>query len=114
MSPQESLAAWREQVGLSFARAGEKLGVSGPTLHDWVHGKKRPSDEHRQALEIIAGIPRDSWRTPEEHAVVVRAQLEAGTGRKPRARKPSATHAKAPGTARARGAPGRAKAAGEG
>lgn len=59
------------------------------------------------AAQVQAAVERARARAAQVAAAPVPA-------RKPRARKASATHATAPGTARARGAPGRAKAAGEG
>lgn len=52
--------------------ASKALGVSDPTIHDWVHGIKRPRAHHREAIAVWTGdrVPVASWLLDEErHAV---------------------------------------------
>jgi len=37
---------------LAFA---ERLGVSGPTVHYWMIGRKKPSIDHCKAIEFVSG-----------------------------------------------------------
>lgn len=68
----------------------DTLGTSQANISLWLSGKFRPSDEYREGLEILTGIPRDAWRTEKEREVVLRAltfvasnhndKLATGTG----------------------------------
>jgi transcriptional regulator with XRE-family HTH domain len=37
---------------ITYAAAAEALGVSRPTIHDYVHGLKRPHTDRRNAIEV--------------------------------------------------------------
>lgn len=58
--------------GLSQRAAGAALYVEGPTIHDWVHCKKRPSARHRAAIEVWTGgeVPASSWVSEEDNEIV--------------------------------------------
>ena len=55
------------------------LGVSGPTINDWLHAKKRPRAAHRIAVAKWTGdlVPVAAWLTSAERAVVAMAKSEA-------------------------------------
>ncbi len=48
------------------------LGVSGPTIHDWVSGSKRPRAHYREAIAIWTNgaVPVDSWIQDDERQAV--------------------------------------------
>lgn len=90
--PAEELTAWRKREGLSLAKAGVRLGVAGPTLHDWERGRKRPRDVHRESIMLVVGIDPARWRTKEERAQVERVASQLPPVRsKPVRRTPKGT-----------------------
>jgi hypothetical protein len=66
------LRAFLAEKGVTQTAAGEALGVSGVTVHDWVSGSKRPKAHHREAVALWTHgvVPVDSWRLSKEHAAV--------------------------------------------
>lgn len=56
------------------AALAEAVGTSQTNVSAWARGVARPGDEYREALEIVAGIPADAWRTDEERGKVERAR----------------------------------------
>lgn len=64
------LQAFIKRHGLTQLAAANALGVSDPTVHDWVTGAKRPKAHHRQAIEAWTGgaVPVAAWLTKEERA----------------------------------------------
>lgn len=62
----------RSQSGLATA-----LGVSQPSVNDWVHDTARPKPHLREALEILTGIPARSWDTADERALVESVRTRA-------------------------------------
>lgn len=102
MLPNERLRVWRCGEGLSLAQAGEKVGVSAPTFHDYEKGKKRPGrGARRDLVEAVTGIPADDWATPEERALDARARAAQSDADRPptsppRAKKASAKRSRAP------------------
>lgn len=44
------------------------LGISQAAVWQWLHTGNRPLQQHREALERLAGIPADSWLSAEERA----------------------------------------------
>ncbi len=50
------------------------LRIGQPSVSLWMRGLSRPEDHHRRALQQIAGIPAESWQTPDEKKVVSRAE----------------------------------------
>lgn len=83
MRPSPSAAArlrsWRAERSLSLAKAAKQLGVSAPTWYDWEKDEKRPRSAHRNAIELLTGIPAADWDTPEEreHIERVRELIDA-------------------------------------
>lgn len=71
-SPRERLKAWREERDLSQAKAGAMVGVSGPAWCEWESGGRSPL-EHRAALEVLTGIPAESWATDREREAIEKA-----------------------------------------
>jgi transcriptional regulator with XRE-family HTH domain len=43
------------------AEVAARCRVSGPTVRLWALGERNPSDEHREKLESLYGIPRGAW-----------------------------------------------------
>ena len=64
------------KTGTSQRIAGAALGVSGPTVHDWIHGVKRPRLLYREAIAAWSGgvVAVDAWdrlaRAPAEEPSV--------------------------------------------
>lgn len=86
--PADLLLQWRKREKLSFARAGLRLGVTGPTVQDWERRRKRPRDGSRDVIQEVVGIDRNLWRTPEERATIERligptSEAPAKRGRRP-------------------------------
>lgn len=52
--------------------ASKALGVSDPTIHDWVKGTKRPRAHHREAIAVWTGgeIPIEAWLRDDERAAM--------------------------------------------
>lgn len=102
------LAALRA-LGVVQTQIASEVGVTQQSVSAWLRGKSVPGREATLKLERRFGISSALW----DGATAPAPAPAAKPARKPRARKPSLTRTKAPGTARARGAPGRAKASGE-
>jgi len=58
---------------MSQSALARMLGISQPSVSEWVRLRSRPEPHFRDALEIILGIPRDDWMTAAERAVVAGA-----------------------------------------
>ncbi len=58
---------------VSQRAAGLALGVSGPTIHDWITGAKRPRTSHREAIAIWTrdAVSADAWLSEEERAATL-------------------------------------------
>lgn len=77
-----------ETHGIRQRQAADALGVSGPAIHEWQHGTRRPKPHLRDAIEIWTSgfVKKDMWeREGEEeqkHAVVpfVPKKVEKPTG----------------------------------
>lgn len=52
-----ALAKHIERAGITQTLIAETLGVSHPTVSDWVRGVKRPKPERVFALAKLLGIP---------------------------------------------------------
>lgn len=63
-------AAFLKKHEISHASAARQLGTSGPTIHSWKHGLKRPGASHRRAIERWTNgeVAALSWDTAEERA----------------------------------------------
>jgi DNA-binding transcriptional regulator YiaG len=51
-----------------------RLSVQQPSVCAWLAGTSRPSAELREAIEIVAGIPAESWMTAREREVITNAK----------------------------------------
>lgn len=103
-TPATRLVGALEATEVSQAELARRLGVNPATVSHWVTGRRELS------LKRIALIAKALGVEPQSLAF----QGGAAAPPKPRrARKVTATRTKAPGTARARGAPATRKAAGE-
>lgn len=73
------LREWVEKpdAGRSQTELAKLLGVSQPSVSAWLRGESRPEDHHREAIEIITGIPRGLWRRDAEQSVVERVRVGA-------------------------------------
>lgn len=56
----------------------DTLGLKQPSVSAWLRGESRPEDHLREAIEILTGIPRDSWRRPTEQDTVERVRARTG------------------------------------
>lgn len=72
--PFQRLAAWREANNLSLTEAGKKIGVHGPTWHEWETGGRIPLGGYRDALEILTGIPASEWMPERERRAIETAR----------------------------------------
>ncbi len=68
----ELFAAFLEEHGITQLAASAAIGVSAPTVHDWIAETKRPRTHHRQAIEVWTGgeVPASSWETEAERGAV--------------------------------------------
>lgn len=48
-------------VNESRAAIARRVGTSRAAVSRWVHGSRVPSEEHRQALWEVYGIPLEAW-----------------------------------------------------
>ncbi len=67
-----ALAAFLEEHDLTQREAAQAVGVSSPTMHDWLTGAKRPSAAHRESIErwTSGAVAASAWATAEEAAAV--------------------------------------------
>jgi hypothetical protein len=65
-----------DQTDARIAR--EVFNASGASLSEWCSGKTRPAALHRDIAWEWARVPKESWYTHEELALVTRAR-ELGT-----------------------------------
>lgn len=54
--------------GISQAVAGDALGVSGPAVHEWLHGTQRPKPHFRDAIETwtSGSVKASMWERANE------------------------------------------------
>jgi hypothetical protein len=78
--------------------ASKALGVSDPTINDWLKMAKRPVAHHRDAIAVWTNgeVPAESWVRDEERDAVARVRPfvpdAEGSGALPReAAKPTGT-----------------------
>lgn len=76
MDPIPLFRKFLTDAGLTQAEAAKRLGVSAPTMHDWLTGAKRPTAVWRDAIERLSSgsVPASSWVTPEERTRVARVR----------------------------------------
>lgn len=62
------LGAFLRAHAITQLACANALGVSDPTVHDWVTGSKRPRANHRDAIAVWTRgeVPADAWLTAEE------------------------------------------------
>jgi hypothetical protein len=67
---QRLFARFRRESGKTILGIAGALGVSGPTVHDWLWARKSPSVAHRRAVELMTYglVPAAAWETAEERA----------------------------------------------
>ena len=70
LPPHEQLAAWRKARSLSLVDAAAKIGVHGPTWHEWESNGRVPLGGYRDALEILTGIPAVDWMPERERRAI--------------------------------------------
>lgn len=63
------------------AAAARAIGVSNATIHDYVHGKKRPTGPRVARIELWSQgrITADDWLTGAEKRALEAARAAAGT-----------------------------------
>lgn len=66
------LADFLKRNGLTQLAAAEALGVSDPTIHDWVTGSKRPRAHHREVIAVWTRgeVTAQSWLEDKERAAM--------------------------------------------
>jgi len=66
------LRAFLQRHKLSQVAAASELGTSGPTVHEWCSGSKRPRPHYREAIEIWTGgeVKAGDWDTGDERQCV--------------------------------------------
>lgn len=71
------LRDWLAAPGESRSQTtlAERLGVSQPSVSAWLRGDSRPEDHHRESIQLLTGVPRESWRKPAEQAAVERIRF---------------------------------------
>jgi transcriptional regulator with XRE-family HTH domain len=82
------LQAFLQAHGITQLAAATALGVSDPTVHDWVTGAKRPKAHHRQAIAVWTNgeVPTDSWLKADERAAAAAVRpFVSGANRRRRA-----------------------------
>lgn len=63
----KAFAAFLKANRISQADAARALGVSSPTIFDWIKGTKRPRPAHREAIERwTEKVVADQWKTKGE------------------------------------------------
>lgn len=77
-SPGDRLKAWRAERDLSQTDAGARVEVSAATWCDWERGKKTPRGVHRDALEVLTGIPGSAWNDVEDLEFLDRVRSRVG------------------------------------
>jgi transcriptional regulator with XRE-family HTH domain len=62
--------------GVTQFAASQALGVSDPTVNDWLKGVKRPVAHHRDAIAIWTNgeVPVESWVRNSERDAVARVR----------------------------------------
>lgn len=70
------LANFLRRNGLKQTDAATALGVSAPTLSDWLSKMKRPRAHHRRAIAIWTrnGVPESAWDTAQEQQALAELQ----------------------------------------
>ncbi len=64
------LASYLKPVGsVAQATLAATMNIGQQTISAWKRGTCRPEPHHRDALERIAGIPAESWYSPDELAM---------------------------------------------
>jgi len=53
------------------------LGVSQPSVSEWVRMNTRPESHLRKAIQVLLGIPEGDWMTESELAVIGAASVTA-------------------------------------
>lgn len=78
----ELLFRFVESNKVSYAAAGDALGVSAVAVCNWARGRTRPTESNRRAIETwTAGrVPSSAWATKTELARCV-APFSAKAGR---------------------------------
>ena len=79
MTPPERLKAWRlsHEPHLTFAAAGERIGVKHSTWFEWESGNRSPSLEKALQIEDLTdgAVPFESWDFSAEVASTMRRVL---------------------------------------
>lgn len=64
----ELLSLFLSDHGITQSACASALGVTGPAVHDWLTGRRRPSAPFRSAIELWTrkAVPASSWALPGE------------------------------------------------
>jgi transcriptional regulator with XRE-family HTH domain len=63
-----------KQKGMSQISLAHSLGVCQQAVNKWATGARKPSGAWRKALELVLGIPEDTWLTDDESEALSRIQ----------------------------------------
>lgn len=71
------LSDWLSAPGENRSQTllAEIIGVSQPSVSAWLRGESRPEDHHRESIQLLTLVPRESWRKPAEQAAVDRVRI---------------------------------------
>lgn len=72
----KKLRAFLVSQTISKRGAAKAIGVSGPTMLDWLAGRKTPTPPHRRAIEIWTKgrVAETDWVSERERAAANRAE----------------------------------------
>ncbi len=70
------LRRFLKKHGITQIAAAKALGVSDPTIHDWLYEIKRPRAHHRQAIEVwtCGAVDEGSWMSADERDAMASVQ----------------------------------------
>jgi len=76
------LRKFLEDNRITQSTAASAIGVSAPTMSDWLAGNKRPSDHMRTIVARWTGnsVPESSWLFAEESRAVNAVKAFRATG----------------------------------
>ena len=74
--PAEKLKQFLDENGVSKRQCAIALGVSSPTIIDWLRGHKRPRHVHRAAISKWTNgiVPEADWETSEDREARKKAE----------------------------------------
>jgi transcriptional regulator with XRE-family HTH domain len=74
------LREWMAKTNTSQASLARILGLSQPSVCEWLAGRTRPDGKFREALRLLAGIAVVEWCTESEKESLAEIVRKAGEG----------------------------------